>query len=120
MRVEPVALRSVFFCYPAHFAFLFLFGFWISRNIFKGKPLGLKKPCYFRPTRCQAAYPDLPAQLKQAEQRLREAPSQWMTNPLTGEQKSVTLDHRMINRLLRGALYSRSFFDSRRICRRTN
>ena len=57
---------------------------------------------------CQAAYPDLPAQLKQAEQRLREAPSQWMTNPLTGEQKSVTLDHRMINRLLRGALYSRS------------
>jgi pimeloyl-ACP methyl ester carboxylesterase len=31
-----------------------------------------------------------------------------MTNPLTGEQKSVTLDHRMINRLLRGALYSRS------------
>ena len=57
---------------------------------------------------CQAAYPDLPAQLKQAEQRLREAPSQSMTNPLTGEQKSVTLDHRMINRLLRGALYSRS------------
>lgn len=57
---------------------------------------------------CQKAFPDLPALLMQAEQRLRQSPNQLITNPLTGEQQNVTLDSRVINRLLRSALYSRT------------
>jgi pimeloyl-ACP methyl ester carboxylesterase len=63
--------------------------------------------CYEAPS-CQKAFPDLPAQLLQAEQRLRQTPNQLITNPLTGEQQNVTLDPRVINRLLRSALYSRT------------
>ena len=63
--------------------------------------------CDQTPT-CQSAFPDLPAQLLQAEQRLRQTPNQLITNPLTGEQQNVTLDPRVINRLLRSALYSRT------------
>ncbi len=63
--------------------------------------------CDQTPT-CQSAFPDLPALLLQAEQRLRDSPNQVVTNPLTGEPQNVTLDPRVINRLLRSALYSRT------------
>ena len=56
---------------------------------------------------CRKAFPNLPTLLRDAESRLAERKSLNLIHPLTGEREAVTLDPRMINRLLRGAMYSR-------------
>ena len=57
---------------------------------------------------CHEAYPDLPGLLRAAEADLANRQTLILTDSLTGVRETVNLDPRIINRLLRGAMYSRS------------
>ncbi len=57
---------------------------------------------------CQSAFPDLKGTLRKAETLLRELDQDLLAiDPLTGERTFAKPDARLINRILRSALYSR-------------
>jgi len=67
----------------------------------------IERECQSTPS-CQSAFPNLQQKLEQAEAFLRDLDQDLLAiDPLTGERTFAKPDPRLINRLLRSALYSR-------------